>query len=125
VINSFDIPASALSGAALEFLSFAHALGTSSGASFRLRLTDTAGGSATVVFASAGDVGKLEARVWQDSQSGRLNVLASGYCCQPTQWVATTVSGTQIVQVSWEIQVTGATNWQSDFIYAEWVLGGL
>ena len=94
-------------------------------AELRLRLTDTTGATASVSFASAGDVGKLEARIWQDSQSGRLNVLGNGYCCQPTQWVATTVSGTQIVQVSWEIQVTGTTSWTSDFVYAEWVLGGL
>jgi len=106
-------------------MTFARAQGTSSGATFRLRLTDTAGGSASVSFASAGDVGKLEARIWQDSQSGKLNIVGTGYCCQPTQWLSTSVSGTQIVQVSWEIQVTGTTNWQSDFVYAEWVLGGL
>ena len=104
-------------------MAFARASGTSTGASFRLRLTDTSGASASVSFTSAGDVGKVEARIYQDSQTGRRNLFASGYCCQPTQWVASQVSGTQIVQVSWEVQVTGTTSWQSDFVYAEWVVG--
>jgi hypothetical protein len=121
VLKSFDLPANALSGAELEFLAYARALSTSTGATFRLRLTDTSGGSSSVSFTSAGDVGKLDARISQDSQSGRLNVFATGYCCQPTQWVATQVSGSQIVQVSWEIQVSGTASWQSDFVYAEWV----
>jgi len=123
VIKSMDIPASALSGAELEFMSFARASGTSTGASFRLRLTDASGATASLTFSSVGNVGKIDARVSQDAQSGRLNVFATGNCCQATQMLATQVSGSQIVQLSWEIQVTGSTTWISDWIYAEWVVG--
>jgi len=85
-------------------------------------LTDTAGSTSNVTLVSSGDANKLEARIYQDSQSGRLNLFVSGSGSQATQYVATSVLGTQTVQVVYEVQVTGSTSWQSDFIYAEHVI---